>query len=190
MDEMLGFEVGNNEVEKYLSPSPQTQISPEVEKVVSGINGTVIEKVQKILDIGPSLVGSKEFDEKVFRKRTGVQILKDGYITGCIDAAILFTTLTRASGIPARYVETIDKEWLNNGGDSYKGHIYAQVYDESAKKWVWVDPMEQKVIDSLPDGSVIFKKGLDSWDIGIKDFYTQRNEFEKFRQQWLSRHNE
>ena len=190
MDQILGSEVGNNEVEKYLSASPQTLITPEIEKITSEINGTFIEKVQKILDMGPSLVGYKEFDEKVFRKRTGVQILKDGYITGCTDAAILFITLTRASGIPTKYVETIDKEWLNNGGNNYKGHIYTQVYDESNDKWIWVDPMGQKVIDSLPEGSVIYKEGLDSWDIGIKDFDSQRHEFEKFREQWLSRNNE
>ena len=190
MDEVLGSQIENNEVDKYLLSGSQTQITPEIEKIASEIKGTVLEKTQKILDIGPTLVEMRDFDERVFRKRTGAQIIQDKYITGCTDAALVFIVLARASGVPTKYIETINVEWLEKGGGPIEGHVYAQVYDESDEKWIWVDPMGQKVVDSLPEGSIIYKEGLDSWDIGIKDFDSQRHEFEKFREQWLSRNNE
>ena len=183
MEEAQKYESGENEIKKYLIPGPQTQITQEIKEIASDINGTVLEKAQKILDIGPSFVKSQEYDKEVFRKRTASQIIQDGYITGCTDAALLFITLARATGIPAKYIETIDKEWLRNGGDSVEGHIFSQIYDES-RGWVWVDPMQRKV-DSPPENRVVFKEGLDSWDIGINDFDSLKTNFDEFRKQWL-----
>ena len=134
MDEIFDSEIENNEIDKYLSSGSQTQITPEIEKITSEISGTVLEKTQKILEIGPTLVEMKDFDEEVFRKRTGSEIISDKYITGCTDAALAFIVLARASGIPTKYIETIDVEWLKNGGSSIRGHVYAQVYDESQDK--------------------------------------------------------
>ncbi len=177
-------EMGANETEKYLTPGPQTQITPEVEKIVSEVKGTAIERTEKILEMGPSLVGFKEYDVRIFRKRTGSQILQDKYITGCADAALVFITLARASGVPVKYVETIDEEWLRKGGNSLIGHVYAQVYDELKDQWVFVDPMKREVNVSIPKDSIIFKEGLDSWEIGIKDFETQEKRFKEFREEY------
>ncbi len=184
MDKIQGFGIKQNEIGRYLSFGPQTQVTPEINKIASEISGTVLEKVQKILDIGSSLVKSQEFDKEVFRKRTASQILRDRYITGCTDAALLFITCSRASGIPAKYVETIDEGWLRNGGDSVGGHIYSQIYDEN-RGWVWVDPMRRKVDSPPPENRVIFQEGLDSWDLGITDFNSLKTKFEEFRKQWL-----
>ena len=187
MDQIPGSEIENNEVDKYLSSGSQTQITPEIEKITSEISGTVLEKTQKILEIGPTLVERKDFDERVFRKRSGAQIIQDKFITGCTDAALVFIVLARASGIPTKYIETIDVEWLKNGGSSIRGHVYAQVYDESQDKWVWVDPMRRNVGNSPGEDRVIFDEGLDSWDLGITDYNSLRSEFEIFRKQWKSK---
>lgn len=184
MDEVFGSEIENNEVEKYLSSGSQTQITPEIEMIASEIKGTVLEKTQKILEIGPNLLEIKDFDERVFRKRTGAQIIKDKYITGCTDAALAFIVLARASGIPTKYIETIDVEWLKKGGNSMKGHVWAQVYDESEDKWVWVDPMFRSIGNPPGEDKVVFGEGLDSWDLGIIDYNSQRSKFEIFKNQW------
>ncbi len=115
MDQILGSEIEKNEVDKYLFSGSQTQITPEIERIISEIEGTVLEKTQKILEIGPTLVKMNDFDEKVFRKRTGAQIIQDKYITGCTDAALAFIVLARASGVPTKYIETIDVERLKKG---------------------------------------------------------------------------
>ena len=47
MDKILGSEVENNEGEKYLSPSPQTLMTPEVEKIASEINEHFLKKYKR-----------------------------------------------------------------------------------------------------------------------------------------------
>jgi|GEM_PF-6700955 hypothetical protein len=42
---------GSNEIETYLQSGSQTQITPEIDRLVSTIEGSVLEKTQKILEI-------------------------------------------------------------------------------------------------------------------------------------------
>ena len=77
MDVTLGLDIEKNEIERYLSSGLQTQITPEINKIVSDINGTVLEKTEKILKLGSTLVEMKDFDKGVFRKRTASQIIVD-----------------------------------------------------------------------------------------------------------------
>ncbi|KUK76986.1 MAG: Uncharacterized protein XD93_0607 [candidate division WS6 bacterium 34_10] len=170
------------EINKYLNSGPQTHITEGIQKIVSGIEGTNLEKTKKILDLGSSLVERKGFDREVFRKRTASEILKDGFITGCTDAALLFVALARATNIPAKYVETIDEQWLKEGGDLIRGHVYSQIFDDITNKWIWVDPLNCQ-FDAPPIGRIIYKEGLDSWDIGIRDFDSLKKAFKEFRKQ-------
>jgi hypothetical protein len=126
-------------------------------------------------------------DSKFFRKRTAEQIVKDKFITGCTDSVLVFVTAARACGLPAKYVETVDESWLKNGGVDITGHQYAEVYDEGNKKWFWVDPMGGRVDTPSPEneGRVIYKEGLDSWDIGITDANSLKEVFVSFRDGWL-----
>lgn len=177
--------IKENEVEKYLSSGLQTNISPEIQKIASEIKGAVLEKVQKILEFGPTLVEVREYDKNIFRKRTGEEIIRERYITGCTDAVLAFIVISRASGIPTKYVETIDVGWLKSGGDTIDGHVYAQVYDYLQDEWVWVDPMFGEIGKSPTEKQrVVFAEGLDSWDLGIKDENSLRSKFEEFRNQF------
>jgi transglutaminase-like putative cysteine protease len=171
--------------ERYLQAGEQTQVTPKVERLVSGIEGSVVGKSKQILDIVHSLE-KRKYDSGVFRKRTGSQIIEDNYRTGCTDDVLAFITLARASGIPTKYVETIDKDWLKEGGSPIMGHVYAQVYDDRKDKWIWVDP-RGKSIGRAPKKRVVFEEGLDSWDIGIKDSEELGRKFNTFRQEWLSK---
>ena len=178
-----------NDQEKYLQSGEQTEINPEVLKIVSHFQGTILEKVDQIIKRISSLE-SRKFNYDIFRKRTGVQILEDNFDTGCTDSALAFITLARASGIPTKYVETIDEKWLKEGGSSITGHIYAQIYDKENDEWHWIDPMGRK-IDIAPevDSRIIFKEGLDSWNIGILDYKSLEEIFNKFRIGWLESKN-
>lgn len=185
MDEIQIQSGKNKEIGKYSSPGLQTQITPEIKEITSKIDGTVLEKTKKILELGSTLVEMKDFDEDVFRKRTGSQIISDKYITGCTDATLVFIVLARGSGIPTKYIETIDVEWLKKGGNHAEGHVYAQVYDELYDKWIWVDPMSRAIDNPPREDRVIFGVGLDSWDLGLKNYDSLRSKFEVFRNQWL-----
>jgi len=190
MDDTEPFKVKTElpeEVEKYLEPGEQTKISPEIQRIADSIEGNTLEKAQGILNWGRDVIGRGEFtnrsyDKNVFRKRTAEQILKDRYLTGCTDYALLFITIARACGIPAKYVETIDREWLEKGGTDISGHVYAQIYDEEKGEWVWVDPRMWKIGSSPKQKDrIVFKEGLDSWDIGIRDKESMDREFGNFR---------
>ena len=168
----------------FLRSGTQTQITPEIKKMSAGFQGETIEKAGQITSFLASLPQTK-FNSEIFRKRTAAQILTDNYVTGCTDSALVFVALARASGLPAKYVETIDRSWLKKGGSSIAGHVYGQVFDYKKKRWIWVDPMGGQVDISAPSERVIYKEGLDSWDIGIADFDSLRKLFERFRNEWL-----
>jgi hypothetical protein len=76
-------------------------------------------------------------------------------------------------------VETIRRRWLDKGKDNFiEGHIFAEVYLND--HWYIVD-LEQATIRGWYNRWIIFKKGLDSWDIGIKNFDELKKQFIKFR---------
>ena len=176
---------------QVVSTSKQTAFTPEIIKIASKIkNKNNLEKCNKILSYLKTFKIT-DFDEKLFRKRTASEIIKQGFVTGCTDSDLVFITLARACGIPTKYVETINKSWLQKGGRSIQGHQYAQIYDDQNKKWLWVDPMGSRVNIHSPEseGNVIFKIGLDSWDIGIHNFSELKEEFDRFRSEWLKKQN-
>lgn len=171
-----------SETEKYLKSGNQTLITPEIQKIADDFHGETLEKVEQIFNKIRSF-GLKKFDDKVFRKRTAARIIEEGYLTGCTDFALTFIALARASGIPAKYIETIDGEWLKEGGESYQGHIYSQIYDRKKEKWIWVDPMGGEIGATPAEANrIIYKEGLDSWDIGITDFESLKRNFLNFRE--------
>ncbi len=101
---------------------------------------------------------------------------------------LVFVTLARASGVSAKYVETIDEEWLKNGeGNNISGHQYTQIYDEESNTWIWVNPSEGKINNLSPenDHRAVFKVGLDSWDIGILDYDSLSQVFNQYRKERL-----
>ncbi len=171
-------------VEYFLKPGLQTESTERIKEIGHTIEGSFVEKVLTILDIVSKLPLRQENKESIFRRRTADQILSDGFVTGCTDIALVFIALLRTVGIPSKYVETIDEDWLQNGGDNITGHVYVNAFDGS--RWRIIDPMK-KVIDANPDqdGRVNYKEGLDSWDIGIDSFDMLIKQFNDFRNQTL-----
>jgi len=83
---------------------------------------------------------------------------------------------------PAKYVETIDSDWIQHGGEQIAGHVYVSVFDGS--RWRVIDPVK-KIVDAdiARDGRVVYGEGLDSWDIGIDSFDSLSKAFNDFRSQ-------
>ena len=74
-----------------------------------------------------------------FRKRTASEILKSGYSNGCTDDALAFIALARELGIPTKYVETFDQEWLSNPNtNQIFGHVFVDVLVDG--NWRAYDP--------------------------------------------------
>ena len=100
-------------ISKYLQSGEQTQVTPKIWEIATTFQGATLEKAKQIIQ-RISQLESRQFQYDIFRKRTDSQILEDGFVTGCIDSALAFITLARASGIPAKYVETISKKWVGD----------------------------------------------------------------------------
>jgi len=161
----------NKSITQYLNSGPQTKITPNIKKITESFTQKGLDLVFEILAwLRKNLrtENSQEIKKKVFRQRTAQEIIESGFTTGCTDWALAFIILTRAKGISAKYVETIRKRWLDEDkNDFIEGHIFAEVYFN--EHWYIIDP-KQATIRNWYDRFVVFKKGLDSWDIGINNF--------------------
>lgn len=176
----------NAEISKYLGSGEQTQITPEMSEIAKGVLGNAVEKSKTIIGMMSVRLRNEDFNPDIFRKRTAEQIIKDGFVTGCTDLAVVFVAAARACGLPAKYVETVDEEWLKSDSPDIVGHQFAQVYDEDRKDWFWVDPTWGKVDSANPknEGRVVYKEGLDSWDVGFIDGKSMETALYTFRENW------
>lgn len=176
----------NVEISKYLESGEQTQITPEMSEIARGVTGTAVEKSKTIIDMMSARLRNEDFNPNIFRKRTAEQIIKDGFVTGCTDSAVVFVAAARACGLPAKYVETVNEDWLKSDSPDIVGHQFAQVYDEERKDWFWVDAASGKVDSPNPsnEGKVVYKEGLDSWDVGFTDGKSMETVLYAFRESW------
>jgi transglutaminase-like putative cysteine protease len=170
----------------YPESGMQTEITPEIIAIAQRCEGTVQEKVHHIMQFLRTLKYETDTKDEVFRKRTASQIIADGYVTGCTDDALVFIALARASGIPTTYIETVDLDWLTEGGRPIRGHVYARVEDGDEQRIV--DPSARNEhADLEQDGRVVIAEGLDSWDIGASDFETLAHMQDRFREAYVKK---
>jgi len=167
---------------RYLLGKNQISITPTINRISKSFKSEGLFLVMDILKwIHTNLKFNNDniYKSKVFRKRTADQIIRSRLVTGCTDYALVFIALARAKGIPTKYVETISKEWIKKPDiNDIKGHVFAEVYMN--KKWYIIDPEAGAIRHSYGKKYKLVEKGLDSWDVGIKDINTLRLKFKKF----------
>lgn len=166
----------------------QTETTPKVLEIVSALKTQGLDRILNALSwIHKNL--KRELDEEYksehFRKRTATEIIESGKLTGCTDYALVFLALIRASGIDAKYVEAIEVDWLKDGGNQIKGHIFAEV--KLKDSWYIVDPQAAVIKAWYGKRYEIYARGEDSWDIGIKNFDELKEKFQAYRKEYLKR---
>lgn len=166
----------------FLKEGEQTKITEDISKISSKFTEEGFDLIAQILkwihkNLKPN--PDKETKEKVFRKRTADQIIKDGFTTGCADIALVFIVLARARKIPTKYVEAIRNKWMEVGDENnIEGHVFAEVFLNG--EWRIIDPAEA-CMKFWYDRWVIYKVGLDSWSIGIHSFEELKQKFLEFK---------
>lgn len=191
---------------QYLDQGAQTQFSDLVYEHVDKVRSTVINnprvtslaapllaihKTCKYISQLPYIKGAtlhpktkeenganQRLKDSVFRQRDLDQVLREGYFPTCSDIGLLFRGLMAAQEYPTAYVETFHEDYLF--GKLFHGHVFGRVFD--GDKSVIVDPKSKpKIVDNevgiFP--YIIFREGLDSWDIGIRgydDMHRLKNE--------------
>lgn len=167
---------------EFLKEGEQTKITEAVRRVSGSIPGEGFEYVLNLLSWLQKNLEYKPHDPKLFRKRTASQILEDGFATGCTDYGLAFAALARAKKIPTTYIEALENRWLKEGGSTIHGHVFASIFVN--EKWYLTDPTRGtiSVSDRLShEKYVVLGKGLDSWDIGIKDIEDLKEKAESLR---------
>ncbi len=156
-------------VSYWLKEGKQSRITPKIKKIASKFKGDNLKKIFQILkwiDVNISSEEDRKKVLKVFATRTADEIISHKKDTGCHDTTLLLVTFLRALDIPTKYVFGIDKNRPRKGG-----HCVAETY--IGKKWILIDPTRFQ-INLIPKRSsfyrenYIVKRGLDSWDCGVK----------------------
>jgi hypothetical protein len=95
---------------------------------------------------------------------------------GCADYAVVFTALSRASGIPTVFVKTMDADWIREfraagNCSSWRGHVFLEVFIDG--KWKLLEPGELRIFEDydpktrrlLPGERWAYDKGADPKEI-------------------------
>ena len=163
----------------------QIQPNLEIEKLASAIKSDGFDLIFDILElVYKKLKNDSNNPDKnnYFRKRTAAQILTSGIAYGCTDYALLTLSLLRAKKIKARYIEAFNKKWLINGGEVIEGHIFVEV---SLNNKIYIINPEASCILKRLRHYEIYKKGTDSWAIGINNISDMKKVANTFRRQYL-----
>lgn len=176
-------------ISRWLKEGEQTKATARVLKIAKKIKGKEINSVVQILEwIQNNIKELRNINKgkktELLRRRTADQIIKDGFSTGCGDYTLVFVALARAKKIPTKYVEAMSMKWKK--GQSLQGHAWAEVFVDN--KWIVVDPTMVSIhfkrrgkVPSSISGYRIFDKGLDAWDLGIKNFDNLKERFMKYK---------
>lgn len=116
-------------------------------------------------------------------KATTDQLLVDRRLGGCHDWGLVYASLARELGYPTVIVDTLELDWArqfqSGRKGSYVGHVFVEVFVDG--QWILVDSTNNWYVDFEYDpsnpviplgesgGFYVMRKGLDTWDYGIKD---------------------
>ncbi|MFA5360435.1 MAG: transglutaminase-like domain-containing protein [Candidatus Paceibacterota bacterium] len=168
------------DIKIWLKEGEQSKITKSIKKLAFRFSGNDFEKIESIIQwMDKNLKQCKDYKKalRIFATRNAAKILKDGFTTGCHDNTLVFATLCRAVGIPAKYIIGIDKLSPKN-----RGHCVVEVYVN--KHWVIVDQnrrtisLDVKTSDFYKNNFVI-GEGFDSWDVGVKSFKSWKKKSNK-----------
>lgn len=183
----MNFSKDKKDIKFWQQEGKQTQVTERIKKVVKSIQGDgLLFAISALEWIGKNIKLESQYPKKrqFFRKRTADQIIRDRFTTGCTDTALVFIALARAREIPTKYIEAIDRKWLESKSDkNIKGHVFAKIFING--KWYLADPARGYLsVKSIPNKNqyIILDEGLDSWDIEIREFADLKERFKKFKE--------
>lgn len=120
---------------------------------------------------------------------TSADLLASRQLGGCHDWGLVYISLARELGYPAVMMDSLGLPWADGFQSGrqgpYQGHVFVEVYIDS--RWVLVDsannwyvqdgydpanpviPLGDPAGPGGPYGYYVMRKGLDTWDYGIRD---------------------
>lgn len=174
---------------KIIETGEQTLITPKVQEVANNISGEGSALIENISDYIKSMEEVQGSKEPNFRK-TADEIMKDHKYDGCNEAGVVFVTLLRTKGKPATYIEALNKEALENyshRNPNLVAHIFIETEIDGQKKFV--NSTTGEITNQIPDTHVEAARGLDSWNIGLKEGFQDLQKLFEEKQQELAKNS-
>ncbi len=165
----------------------QVEADPKIKNLVKNLDTDAIELIFDILRIiHKKLKADYQNPNKLkyFRQRTASEILESGISYGCTDYALVAIVLLRERGVRVQYVETFRKKWLESKEKNIEGHVFIEVKIDNQK---YIIDAERACLMKWYDRYVVYKKGRDSWDIGIKGFEDMKKVANNFRKNYIKK---
>jgi len=181
---------GDNGIEQHSTLS-QIETSPYVEAKLEEWGIQEIASPNDLLNLRKHMYTSlqrlpyneetKTAEKTIRWKRTGAQVLEDGYVyetKGCTDIVVAFLTLARAAGVEnTRFVKVKNPETrtVHSIGEFELPDGW-YIFDVSNSSAV---PVKGEILKNepfsvvgVPSSYFLWKKGRDSWDLGLTEFET------------------
>lgn len=169
----------------FLKFEKMTQPKENLTKIAEGLRGkTERETIENTLTfLGDNLKNINLEQEnpkkwkETFRKLEAQEILKSRVSYGCTDTTVLFLTLIRGGGIPAKFIEG---KRIGKSGT----HSWAEVFIDG--KWIGVDPTQGiKGMEFKPDESDHGPYKVISESLGPSDsMITSYKDWRKIEKAW------
>ena len=169
-----------------INSGKQTQITPMVKEVAKGISGEGIAAIIEISDYIKSMNITTNTEGPDF-SRTADTILKENKYNGCNEAGVVFATLLRARGITTTFIQALNKDAVINysaNKPSLNGHVFLEVSLDEGKTKKIVNSTTGEITDTLPKNMIEGGRGLDAWDMGL------RNGFADLQKMFEERHEQ
>lgn len=125
---------------------------------------------------------SWEETQKIYRQRALEEIISSGYFLGCYEPAIILYEKATEKGIPARFLEMMDKEktriFVSDDGETKIADIVSHCLVELKlnEKWEIVDPTRRKTLPNYPSKYIFFAEGPHNWD-SFDEYYEAQKRF-------------
>lgn len=133
---------------------------------------------------------TRDTKDRIFRQRTAHEILEQGLYPTCSDIGIVFKALMLALDVPSVYVEMFHEDYLF--GKNFSGHVVVKIH--AGDKWYYIDPQnnQKRVSATLEElfPLILYKEGLDSWDIGIRCYDDMHKAKEEHLDELMNRYKE
>ena len=124
------------------------------------------DKLMSVLEIRPYNDETKEHERQIRWRRTASEVLKDGYVyqgKSFTDLVLTFLALCKAKNLETKFVKLKFDKYI---------HSVAEIKLQDG--WYNFDVAKK---DSIPqkgqikeDDTRLWKKGMDSWDLGLVEF--------------------
>ena len=173
------------DISRWLEGGAQSKITDSIKEVAVKISGrNRRERLYKSMDYIWKNFSYDIWLNSLAFTQTAENLFESKKLGGCSDFALVQITLFRAVGIPSRMIITANVDWMVNSRSNIlamsEGHSFIEVFLED--NWHLVDTTYRWLFSgynlnnkSYPHGEYFCKRGIDFWDMGIRNSFDSDN---------------